>query len=76
MAELKPESDTFEFKKDVDMNSLAKQIGESLAATMGTDPSKMKCKGIRIYYVNEDGVLASSGLFIKEFSPEDWDDNP
>jgi hypothetical protein len=70
----KEESDEFAFKKDVDMNGLIKQIGESLATTLGTDPSKMKCKGIRIYYVNEHEVLASSGRFVKNFSPEDWDD--
>lgn len=66
--------DEFHFKDDADMNALAKQIGESLAGAMGSDPSKIKCKGIRIFYVNEDDVLMSSGLFVKGFSPEDWDD--
>jgi len=66
--------DEFHFKEDVDMNALSKQIGESLAGTMGSDPSKIKCKGIRIFYVNPDDMLMSSGLFVKGFSPEDWDD--
>ncbi len=66
--------DEFHFKKDVDMNALAKTIGESLAKTLGTDPEKVKCKGIRIFYVDENDMLMSSGLFVKGFSPEDWDD--
>ena len=66
--------DEFHFKDGVNMNILAKTIGESLANTMGSDPSKIKCKGVRIFYVNEDDVLMSSGLFVKGFSPEDWDD--
>lgn len=66
--------DEFEFKDGADMNALTKTIGESLAEAMGSDPSKIKCKGIRIFYVNEDDMLMSSGLFVKGFSPEDWDD--
>ena len=66
--------DEFHFKNDVDMNALAKTIGESLAETLGTDPKKVKCKGIRFFYVDENDVLMSSGLFVKGFSPEDWDD--
>jgi hypothetical protein len=67
----------FRFKTNVDMNALTKQIGESLAGTIGSDGSKLKCKGIRIFYVDENtGVLMSSGLFVKGFSPEDWDDDP
>lgn len=65
----------FTFKYEVDMNKLTKQIGESLASTIGSDPSKVKCKGVRIFYVDETtGTLMSSGLFVKGFSPEDWDD--
>lgn len=65
----------FAFKKDADMNRLAKQIGESLAATIGVDPLKVKCKGIRLFYVEDDSqMLMSSGLFVKDFSPEEWDD--
>ena len=68
--------DEFHFKNDVDMNQLAKQIGESLAGTIGTKPENMKCKGIRIFYVDsETDLLLSSGLFVKGFSPEDWDDD-
>ena len=65
----------FTFKQNADMDGLSKQIGESLAKTIGVDPSKVKCKGIRIFYVEEDSqMLMSSGLFVKDFSPEDWDD--
>ena len=67
--------DEFHFKENVDMNALAKQIGESLASTIGRDPKNVKCKGIRIFYVDEvTEVLMSSGLFVKGFSPEDWGD--
>jgi hypothetical protein len=68
------EETEFRFKTNVDMNALTKQIGEGLAGTLGSDPSKIKCKGIRIFYVNEDDILMSSGLFVKGFEPEDWDD--
>jgi hypothetical protein len=68
--------DEFHFKESVDMNALAKQIGESLAKTIGRNPKSVKCKGIRIFYVDEETeVLMSSGLFVKGFSPEDWDDD-
>jgi hypothetical protein len=68
--------DEFHFKESVDMNILAKQIGESLAIAIGRDPKNIKCKGIRIFYVDEKTeVLMSSGLFVKGFSPEDWDDD-
>jgi len=65
--------DEFHFKQDVDMNALAKQIGESLSAACGS--KQLKCKGIRIFYVDENDILMSSGLFVKGFSPEDWDDD-
>jgi len=68
-----PDGEEFHFKSDVDMNALTKQIGDSLAEAIGSDPSKIKCKGIRIFYVNENDMLMSSGLFVKGFSPEDWD---
>ncbi len=65
----------FVFKENSDMNAIAKEIGKSLAVTMDVDPSKVKCKGVRIFYVEEDSnMLMSSGLFVKGFSPEDWDD--
>ena len=66
------EETEFKFKTDVDMNALTKQIGEGLADAIGSDPSKIKCKGVRIFYVNEDEMLMSSGLFVKGFSPENW----
>lgn len=66
--------DEFHFKSDVDMNALVKKIGKSIAESIGSDPEKNKCKGIRIFYVNENDMLVSSGLFVKGFSPEDWDD--
>jgi len=64
----------FHFKSDVDMNALAKKIGKSLAKSLNLDPSKIICKGIRIFYVYDDNMLMSSGLFVKGFSPEDWND--
>jgi len=65
----------FCFKSDVDMNALTKQIGASMAEAIGSDASKLKCKGIHIFYVDDTtGVLMSSGLFVKGFSPEEWDD--
>lgn len=68
-------NEEFHFKKDVDMNALAKQIGESLAVTLGSDPKDVVCKGIRIFYVDQKTeMLMSSGVFVKGFSPEDWDD--
>lgn len=71
---IEPATDEFHFKTSVDMNALAKQIGTSLASAMGADPSKVKCKGIRIFYVDEvSGVLMTSGLFVKGFSPEEWE---
>jgi len=66
--------DEFHFKSDVDMNALTKQIGKSLAGAIGGDPLKLKCKGIRIFYVDENNTLMSSGLFVNGFSPEEWDD--
>lgn len=64
----------FHFKENVDMNALAKQIGQSLAGTIGVDPENVKCKGIRFFYVDETTeVLMSSGLFVKDFTPEDWE---
>jgi hypothetical protein len=65
----------FDFKGSVDMNAIAKQIGESLGLAIGSDPQNVKCKGIRLFFVDDTKeVLMSSGLFVKGFSPEDWDD--
>jgi hypothetical protein len=67
--------ESFTFKADVDMNALVETIAESLAGTIGVDPSKVKCKGVRIFFVEDDSqMLMSSGLFVAGFSPEDWDD--
>lgn len=67
----------FQFKETADMNAIVKQIGKSLAGTVGTKPENTICKGIRIYYVDtESGMLMQSGLFVKGFNPDDWDDEP
>jgi hypothetical protein len=50
--------DEFEFKGGIDPNTSIKTIGESLAQTTGS--SAIKCKGIRIFYVNENDMLMSS----------------
>ena len=69
------EDEEFTFKESVDMNVLSKKIGESLATSIGAKPENVKCKGIRIFYVDSvSEMLLSSGLFVKGFSPEDWDD--
>jgi len=68
--------DEFRFKDGVDVNEVViKPVGEALAANLGTDPTKMKCKGIRIFYVNEHGTLATQNFFIKGFCPEHWGDD-
>lgn len=69
------DADTFRFKNDTDMNSIVETIGKSMAAQIGAKPENVKCKGIRIFFVDsESEMLMSSGLFVKGFSPEDWDD--
>ena len=68
------DDDIFGFKESADMNAIVQKIGEGLARAVGSDPAKIKCKGIRIFYVNEDGMLLCSGLFVKGFSPEEWDE--
>lgn len=69
-------TEEFHFKDSVDMNAIVKQIGESMAATVGGNPQSTKCKGIRIYFVDEETeLLMSHGMFVKGFSPEDWDDD-
>ena len=45
----------FRFKEEsVDMNALLKQIAESMAEAIGRNPKSIKCKGIRIFYVDEE----------------------
>lgn len=64
----------YRFKPNVDMNMLSIQLSESLSMLIGSNPQNVKCKGFRIYFVDEDsGVLMTEGLFVKDFSPEDWD---
>jgi hypothetical protein len=71
-----PATDEFTFKADVDMNALANEIRNTLAKTIKVDPKNVKCKGFRLFYVDtESNMLISSGLFVNNFSPEDWDDD-
>ena len=66
----------FKFKETAAMNEAISAIKAGLAGTLGVAPEKIKCKGIRIFFVEEDSdTLLSSGLFVKGFSPEDWDDD-
>jgi hypothetical protein len=67
--------DEFHFKPDVDMEALSKEYATSMSAMIKSKPENVKCKGIRIYYVDtEKDVMFSAGLFVDKFSPEDWDD--
>ena len=66
----------FTFKKDADMSGIVNEIKNSLATTNGVSSSKVTCKGIRFFFVEEDTqMLMSYGLFVEGFSPEDWDDD-
>ena len=65
--------DEYRFKDNVDMNSLVIKLSESLSMMIGSHQKNIKCKGFRIYLVDEkSGVLLTEGLFIKDFTPEDW----
>ena len=55
-------------------NEQLKDIGNKLGASLGVG-REQQCKGIRIFYVDKFGVLMSQGLFVKGFSPEEWDDD-
>lgn len=69
------EEEEFKFKTDVDMNAVVKKIAESMAAQIGVKAESVQCKGVRIFFVEKESqMLMSSGLFIKGFDPEDWDD--
>jgi len=69
------ENDEFQFKTNADMNALKVQLSQSLSMMIGGDPKSTKCKGFRIYFVDESsGILMSEGMFVKDFSPEDWND--
>jgi hypothetical protein len=55
-------------------NDTLKSLGNKLGDSLGVS-REPKCKGIRIFYVDKFDVLMSSGLFVKGFSPEDWDED-
>ena len=64
----------FKFKSGVDVNEALRKIGEGLAITIGVDPKKVKCKGIRMYYVDEENdILLQSGLFAPNFDINDYE---
>jgi hypothetical protein len=65
--------DEYRFKDNVDMNALTIQLSESLSMLIGTSKKNIKCKGFRIYFVDKkSGILLTEGLFVKDFTPEDW----
>ena len=64
----------FKFKAGVDVNETLRKIGERLAVTIGVDPKKVKCKGIRMYFVDEENeILLQSGLFVSNFDISDYE---
>ena len=64
----------FKFKPGADINETLRKIGESLALTIGVDPKKVKCKGIRIYFVDgENDILMQSGMFVSGFDINDYE---
>ena len=66
--------DQFRFNPGVDINENLRKIGEGLALTIGVDPKKVKCKGIRIYFVDEENdILLQSGMFVSGFDINDWE---
>jgi hypothetical protein len=66
----------FTFKNDLDMTVLVKNLATSLAEQVGSTPDKIKCKGLRFFFVDEEkDMLLSTGLFVAGFCPEDWDDD-
>ena len=66
--------DEFKFKPGADINETLRKIGEGLALTIGMDPSNVKCKGIRMYFVDEEnGILLQSGLFVSGFDINDYE---
>jgi hypothetical protein len=69
---MKIPEEEFHFKDGFDINKTIKESGESLAAMLGSKTAR--CMGIRIYYVDEHEVLMQCGLFVKGFSPEEWDE--
>jgi hypothetical protein len=66
--------DEFKFKEGSDVNESLRKIGEGLAVTIGVDPKKVKCKGIRMYFVDEENeILLQSGLFVSGFDINNWE---
>jgi len=65
--------DVFSLKEPL-TNKQLERIGNDLGKCLGVG-REPKCKGIRIFYVDNMGVMMSSGLFVKGFSPEEWDDD-
>lgn len=64
----------FRFKPGVDINENLRKIGEALALTIGVDPKRVKCKGIRIYFVDEENdILMQSGMFVSGFDINDYE---
>ena len=64
----------FRFKPGSDVNDTLRKIGEGLAITIGVDPKKVKCKGIRMYFVDgENDILMQSGLFVSGFDITDYE---
>lgn len=64
----------FKFKPGQDINETLRKVGESLAVTIGVDPRKVKCKGIRMYFVDEENdILMQSGLFVSGFDINDYE---
>ena len=63
--------EVFKLKEPI-TNEHLDTIGKSLGDAIGSDRNP-KCKGIRIFYVDKFGVLMSSDLFVKGFSPEEWE---
>lgn len=64
----------FQFKDGIDINEHIRKIGESLALTIGVDPKKVKCKGMRIYFVDEENdILMQSGLFVSGFDINNYE---
>ena len=67
-------SEEFSFKEGADVNGLIKTIGKQLADTIKIDPSRVKCKGMKIFYVDDTDILMASGLYVKGFHPDDYDE--
>jgi hypothetical protein len=63
--------------KFVDQNTrdVADKLKKSMAGMLNVPIEEINCKGIRFFFVHEPtGVLMSDGLFVDNFSPEDYDD--